>query len=97
VVAPPLAYTSQDASGVLSDGSPCPGRVRKSLSMRAHSCPCGGRLLDRDHHATAVILQHGPAVARADCRWPQRTSEARGTVGRTGTETPGDSWAPAAG
>ena len=39
VVAIPPQYTSQDCSGVLPDGSPCPARVRKSLSMRTHLCP----------------------------------------------------------
>ena len=71
--------------GVLSDGSPCPAWVRKSLSMCTHSCPRGGRLLQRDHHAAAVILKRGLAVARAEARWPRSTREMRDTVGPTGT------------
>src|SRR5262245_37049224 len=39
VVAVPPAFTSQDCSGVLPDGSPCPERVEKSLSVRTHVCP----------------------------------------------------------
>jgi putative transposase len=85
VVAVPPAYTSQDCSGVLPDGSPCSARIQKSLSMRTHVCPRCGRILDRDHDAAAVIPQRGLAVARADGRWPQLTSAMSGTVGHTGT------------
>jgi putative transposase len=101
VVAVPPQYTTQDCSGVLPDGSPCTARVRKSLSLRTHLCPRCGLILDRDHNAAAVILQQGLAVARADGRWPpemtRESSETRGTVGHTGTETLGDSRAPAEG
>ncbi len=96
VVAIPPAYTTQDCSGVLPDGSPCRTRIRKSLSMRTHICPRCGLILDRDHNAAAVILQRGLELARAEGRWPQdMTRETRGTVGHTGTETLGDSRAPA--
>src|SRR4029453_18339411 len=91
VVAVPPQYTTQDCSGVLPDGSPCTARVRKSLSLRTHLCPRCGLILDRHHTAAAVILQQGLAVARADGRWPpemtRESSETRGTVGHTGTET----------
>jgi putative transposase len=106
VVAVPPAYTSQDCSGILPDGTPCRKRVQKSLSMRTHICPRCGRIVDRDHNAAAVILQQGLAVARAEGRWPpepsgrtkrRETSRMRGTVGHAGTETPGDSRAPAVG
>jgi putative transposase len=86
VVAVPPEYTSQDCSGVLPNGKPCPARLRKSLSMRTHICPRCGLILDRDYTAAAVILQRGPAVARAEGRWPRLTSETRGTVGHTGTD-----------
>src|SRR5262249_49549493 len=36
VVAVPPEYTSQDCSGVLPNGKPCPQRIRTSLSMRTH-------------------------------------------------------------
>ena len=85
VVAAPPEYTSRDGTGVLPDGSPCPVRVRKSPSVRTPIRPRGGRRLDRDHHAAAVILQRGLAVARAEGRWPRSTREMRDTVGPTGT------------
>ena len=100
VVAIPPQYTTQNRSGVLPDGSPCGVRIRQSLSVRTHVRPRCGLMLDRDHNAAAVILQHGMAVARAEGRWPQErsetseTSETRetretsrtsGTVGHTGT------------
>jgi putative transposase len=100
VVAVPPAYSSQDCSGVLPDGSPCRARIQKSLSVRTHICPRCGLILDRDHNAALMILQRGLEVARAEGTWPSLTSEtssASGTVGRTGTETPEDSRAPAAG
>jgi putative transposase len=89
VVAIPPEYTSQDCSGILSDGSVCAQRIQKSLNMRTHIRPRCGRILDRDHNAALMILQRG--LARADGRWPRETSatsatsELRGTVGHTGT------------
>jgi putative transposase len=103
VVAVPPAYTTQDCSGVLPDGSPCAQRIRKTLSVRTHVCPRCGLILDRDHNAAAVILQRGLEKVRADGRWPpgprrtSGTSELRGTVGYTGSETLGDSRAAAEG
>ena len=98
VVAVPPEYSSQGGSGVLSNGTPCRQRIRKSLSVRTHICPRGGLILDRDHHAAAVnILARGLALARAEGRWPGRsgetretsavseTSAVRGTVGHTET------------
>jgi IS605 OrfB family transposase len=91
VVAVPPAYTTQDCSGVLPDGTLCRKRIRKSLSMRTHMCPRCGLILDRDHNAAAVILQRGLALARAEGRWPpepremRETRETRGTVGHMGT------------
>jgi putative transposase len=61
VIAVPPAYTSQDCSGVLPDGSRCPQRVAKSLSVRTHVCPCCGLVLDRDENAAQNILRAGQA------------------------------------
>jgi len=94
VIAVPPAFTTQDCSGVLPNGTPCRARIRKSLSMRTHICSRCGLILNRDHNAAAVILQHGLAVARADGHWPSETSQTSqtsqtngtsGTVGHTGT------------
>jgi hypothetical protein len=79
VVAVPPEYTTQDCSGILSDGSVCAHRIRKSLSMRTHICPRCGLILDRNHNAAAVILQHGLALARAEGRW--RLRQVRGVRG----------------
>jgi putative transposase len=57
VVAVPPQYTSQDCSGILPDGSPCPQRVRKSLNVRTHICPRGGLILDRDENAALKSLE----------------------------------------
>jgi putative transposase len=78
VMAIPPEYTSQDCSGELSDGTPCPERIQKSLSVRTHICPRCGLILDRDHNAAAVILQRGLAMARAEGRWPPETSATSG-------------------
>jgi putative transposase len=61
VVAVPPAFTSQDCSGVLPDGSRCPQRVAKSLSVRTHACPSCGLVLDRDANAALNILRAGQA------------------------------------
>jgi putative transposase len=69
VIAVPPAFTSQDCSGVLPDGSRCTQRVVKSLSVRTHVCPSCGLVLDRDENAAKNILRAGQArqgaVARA--------------------------------
>jgi putative transposase len=59
VVAVPPAFTSQDCSGVLPDGSRCGERVPKSLSVRTHICPCCGLVLDRDENAALNIRRAG--------------------------------------
>jgi putative transposase len=61
VVAVPPAYTSQDCSGVLPDGTRCPQRVAKSLSVRTHVCPRCGLVMDRDENAALNILRAGQA------------------------------------
>jgi putative transposase len=85
VVAVPPAYTTQDCSGVLPDGSPCPARLQKSLSMRTHICPRCGLMLDRDENAAVNILGGGLALAREQGRWPPETGATRGRSGRRGT------------
>ncbi|HEV8192058.1 MAG TPA: transposase [Ktedonobacterales bacterium] len=59
VIAVPPAFTTQDCSGVLPDGSPCPERVQKSLSVRTHACPRCGLVVDRDQNAALNILRSG--------------------------------------
>ena len=49
------AYTSQNCSG-------CGERVPKSLSVRTHSCPSCGLVLDRDENAARNILRAGQAL-----------------------------------
>ena len=61
VLAVPPAYTSQDGSGVLADGSRCLQRVAKSLSVRTHVCPSCGLVLDRDENAAVNIFRAGQA------------------------------------
>ena len=51
VVAVAPEYTSQDCSG-------CGATVKKSLSVRNHTCSCG-TVLDRDHNAALNILAKG--------------------------------------
>lgn len=50
VIAVEPAFTSQDCSA-------CGTRVKKSLSVRTHSCPACGLMLDRDHNAAINILE----------------------------------------
>jgi putative transposase len=58
-IAVPPAFTSQDCSGVLPDGSPCPERIQKALSVRTHVCPRCGLTLDRDANAARNVLALG--------------------------------------
>jgi putative transposase len=74
VIAIPPAYTSQDCSGVLPDGSRCRQRVAKSLSVRTHVCPSCGLVLDRDENAAVNILRAGQA--RQALTWPGAASVA---------------------
>ena len=60
-VAVPPAYTTQDCSGVVPDGTPCGERIQKSLSIRTHICPSCGLVLDRDENAALNILRAGQA------------------------------------
>jgi putative transposase len=54
VLAVPPHYTSQDCSG-------CGARGQKSLSVRTHSCPFCGLVLDRDVNAAQNVLRAGQA------------------------------------
>jgi putative transposase len=72
VIAVPPAYTSQDCSGVLPDGSRCTQRVAKSLSVRTHVCPSCGLVLDRDENAAQNIRRAGQA--RQARTWPTGAS-----------------------
>jgi len=74
VDAVPPAYTTQDCSGVLPDGSRCTQRVVKSLSVRTHVCPSCGLVLDRDENAAKNILRAGQA--RQAVTWPVAASVA---------------------
>ncbi len=52
------AGTSQICSG-------CGETVKKSLSVRVHSCPFCGLVIDRDHNAAKnILLRAGSAVGR---------------------------------
>jgi putative transposase len=70
----PPAYTSQDCSGVLPDGSRCPQRVAKRLSVRTHICPSCGLVLDRAANAARNIRRAGQA--RQARTWPVGASVA---------------------
>jgi putative transposase len=74
VIAVPAAYTSQDWSGVLPDGSRCRQRVAKSLSVRTYICPSCGLVLDRDANAAPNIRRAGQA--RQAPTWPGAASVA---------------------
>jgi putative transposase len=74
VIAVPSAYTSQDCSGMLADGSRCGQRVQKRLSVRTHVCPHCGLVLDRDENAAVNTLRAGQA--RQAVTWPVGASVA---------------------
>jgi putative transposase len=61
-IAVPPQFTSQDCSGTLPDGSRCPERVAKSLSVRTHACPRCGLVMDRDENAARLIKERGLAL-----------------------------------
>jgi putative transposase len=58
----PPAYTSQDCSNLLPDGTICAERVYKSLSIRTHVCPRCGYIVDRDENAARNIQWAGQAL-----------------------------------
>jgi putative transposase len=62
-IAVPPQFTSQDCSGTLPDGSRCPERVTKSLSVRTHICPRCGLVLDRDENSGRLIKERGLALS----------------------------------
>jgi putative transposase len=55
VQAIPPAFSTQECSNLLADGTICGERVKKSLSMRTHMCPRYGYILDRDENAARTI------------------------------------------
>jgi putative transposase len=59
VIAVSPAFTTQNCSGMLPDGSPCPERIQKALSVWTHVCPRCGLVLDRDANAALNILRVG--------------------------------------
>jgi putative transposase len=59
VDAVPPAYTTQDCSNVLADGTICGERIAKALSVRTHICPKCGYVADRDENAARNILWRG--------------------------------------
>jgi putative transposase len=58
----PPAYTSQECSQVLPDGTICRERVIKTLSVRTHVCPQCGYVADRDENAARNIQWAGQAL-----------------------------------
>ncbi|HKR95106.1 MAG TPA: transposase, partial [Candidatus Angelobacter sp.] len=70
-LAVPPQFTSQDCSGLLRDGSRCPERVAKSLSVRTHVCPRCGLVMDRDENAGRLIKERAlHLLARNDVSVP---------------------------
>jgi putative transposase len=55
----PPAYTTQECSSVLADGTICGERIAKSLSVRTHICPKCGYVADRDENAARNIQWRG--------------------------------------
>jgi putative transposase len=62
VDAVPPAYTSQDCSNVLADGTICGERISKTLSVRTHICPKCGYVADRDENAARNVLWLGQSL-----------------------------------
>jgi putative transposase len=53
------AYTTQECSNIMRDGTVCGERVAKSLSIRTHVCPRCGYVADRDENAARNIQWRG--------------------------------------
>jgi putative transposase len=53
------AFTTQECSNVLPDGTICGERIAKSLSIRTHICPKCGYIADRDENAARNIQWRG--------------------------------------
>ena len=62
VEAIPPAFTTQECSNTLADGTVCAERVYKSLSIRTHICPRCGYIADRDANAARNIQWAGQAL-----------------------------------
>src|SRR5262249_52848615 len=59
VEAIPPAFTTQECSNTLADGTVCGERVSKALAMRTQICPRCSYILDRDENAASTILWAG--------------------------------------
>jgi putative transposase len=55
----PPAYTTQECSNVLADGTICGVRSANSLAVRTHSCSTSGSVADRDANAARNIPWRG--------------------------------------
>jgi putative transposase len=53
------AYTTQECSTIMRDGTVCGERVAKSLSIRTPVCPRCGYVADRDENAARNIQWRG--------------------------------------
>jgi putative transposase len=53
------AYTTQECSNIMRDGTVCGERIAKSLSIRPHVCPRCGYVADRDENAARNIQWRG--------------------------------------
>jgi putative transposase len=62
VEAIPAAFTTQECSNRLADGTVCGEQVKKSLSIRTHLCPRCGYIADRDENAARNIQWAGQAL-----------------------------------
>jgi putative transposase len=80
VGAVPPKFTTQECSG-------CGFRVKKSLSMRTHSCPACGLVLDRDWNAALNILMAGLAWLAAHRTAGQVETDAVSAAGNASGQT----------
>jgi putative transposase len=62
VEALPPAFTTQECSNILADGTVCGERVQNSLSIRTHCCPRCAYIADRDANAARNIQWAGQAL-----------------------------------
>jgi putative transposase len=67
VVAVPPAFTTQECSNILPDGTRCGTLVSKSLSVCTHLCRSCGFILDRDENAARNVQWAGQALQGVPC------------------------------
>jgi putative transposase len=94
VVAVPPHFTTQECSGVLPDGAPCPEGVQKWLSVRTPRCPRGGLVLDRDENAARnrveLALRTAGQAGTGSCEAANASGQTATTrAARTGTRHSG--------